>query len=58
MFHHKIPSALKNYPHIHVKLSYSAKIQYADDPDSSTRLHEKYVTIIQKILGTFLYYGI
>ena len=54
-FQHGIPSAPKNSPHIHVKLLYSAKIQYAHDPDSYLCLQEKGVAIIQKILGTFIY---
>ena len=57
-FQHGIPSAPENSPHIHVKPLYSAKIQYAHDPNSYLCLQEKYFAIIQKILGNFLYYGI
>ena len=55
---HVIPSASGNYPHIHVKPSYGANIQYAHYPDLPPRLQEKGITIIQKIPGKFIYYGI
>ena len=44
-------------PHKHVLLTYGAKIQYAKEADTSTKLGPKEQKFIQQVTGTFLYYA-
>ena len=44
-------------PHKHVLPTYGVKIQYAKEPDTSTKLGPKEKKFIQQVTGTFLYYA-
>ena len=45
-------------PHKHVEPKYGQKVQYAEPTDDTTKLDYVDINLIQKIVGTFLYYGI
>ena len=44
-------------PHKHVLPTYGAKIQYAKEANTSTKLGPKEQKFIQQVTGTFLYYA-
>ena len=46
------------YPHKHVDPNYGQKVQYAELADDAPTLDSVDINLIQKIVGTFLYYGI
>jgi hypothetical protein len=56
-FQHTAPTRRQDAPHSWNQPTYGAKVQYADEPDSSPPLDSKSVTLVQKIAGTFLYYA-
>ena len=43
--------------HKHVETNYGQKVQYAE-PADNTPILDSEINLIQKIVGTFLYYGI
>ena len=45
-------------PHKHVETNYGQKVQYAEPSDDTPILDYVDINLIQKIVGTFLYYGI
>ena len=45
-------------PHKHVEPNYIQKVQYAEPTDDAPKLDSVDINLIQKIVGTFLYYGI
>ena len=45
-------------PHKHVEPNYGQKVQCAEPTDDALTLDSVDITLIQKIVGTFLYYGI
>ena len=45
-------------PHKHVEPNYGQKVQYAEPDDDTPILDSVDINLIQKIEGTFLYYGI
>ena len=45
-------------PHKHVEKNYIQKVQYAETADDTPILDSVDINLIQKIVGTFLYYGI
>ena len=64
---HKFKQALQKFhpdnnpeysPHKHVEPNYGQKVQYVEPTDDSPTLDSIDVNLIQKIVGTFLYYGI
>ena len=57
---HSLPTRLQHSPHRHKKPAYGQKIQF---PDSQYETKEVFLitsakTLIQRIIGIFLYYGI
>ena len=57
---HYLPTRLQHAPHRHNKPVYGQKIQFSESQDDSREvfLSASAKTLIQKIIGTFLYYGI
>ena len=57
---HSLPTRLQRAPHCHNKPAYGQKIQVADSQDDTKEffLPASDKTLIQKIIGFFLYYGI
>ena len=45
-------------PHKHVEPNYGQKVQYAEPTNDAPTLYSVDINLIQKIVGTFLYYGI
>ena len=45
-------------PHKHVEPKYGQKVQYAEPTKDEPTLDSVDINLIQKIVGTFLYYGI
>ena len=45
-------------PHKHVEPNYGQKVQYAEPTNDATPLYSVDINLIQKNVGTFLYYGI
>jgi hypothetical protein len=56
-FQHPAPTRRQDAPHSWNQPTYGAKVQYADDCDDSPLLAAKSVTLVQKIVGVFLYYA-
>jgi hypothetical protein len=56
-FNHATPTRKHNAPHRWTAPQYGAKIQYADDPDTSKPLDLAGQRHIQQVLGTLLYYA-
>ena len=57
---HYLPTRLQHAPHCHNKLVYGQRIQFADSQDDTKEffLSASAKTLIQRIIGIFLYYGI
>ena len=64
---HKFKQALQKFhtdnkseysPHKHVEPNYGQKFQYAEPTNDAPTLDSVDINLIQKIVGTFLYYGI
>ena len=57
---YSLPQRLQHYPRHHNKPTYGQKIQYADPQEDSAKvfLPATAKTLIQRIIGIFLYYGI
>ena len=57
---HYLPTRLQHSPHLHKKPSYGQKIQFADSQDDTKEFFftASAKTLIQRIIGIFLYYGI
>ena len=64
---HKFKNSLQNFlpnnkpeysVHKHVETNYGQKVQYAEHADDTPILDSVDINLIQKIVGTFLYYGI
>ena len=57
---HSLPTRLQHAPHQHNKPVYGQKIQFSESQDNSREvfLSSSAKTLIQKIIGMFLYYGI
>ena len=56
-FQHPKPKRRQDAPHSWTKPTYGASVQYADDLDDSPALPAKSITLVQKIVGTLLYYA-
>jgi hypothetical protein len=56
-FQHLAPTRRQDAPHSWNQPTYGAKVQYADNCDDSPPLAAKAVTLVQKIVGVFLYYA-
>ena len=58
--HHSLPTRLQHAPHQHNKPVYGQRIQFAESQDDSREffLSASAKTLIQQIIGIFLYYGI
>jgi len=56
-FNHPIPDQPQHQPHQHATPMYGATVQYAKPEDTSQRLSPSKKNYIQKVIGTFLYYG-
>jgi hypothetical protein len=56
-FQHPPPIKAQDAPHDWNKPVYGAKVQYAADQDDADPLQPKAITVIQQIVGTFLYYA-
>jgi hypothetical protein len=54
---HPPPTRRQDAPHSWNQPTYGAKVQYAENSDDSPLLPAKTVTLVQKIVGTFLYYA-
>ena len=57
-FQHPAPKRPQHAPHSWSKPTYRAHVQYAPDDDSSPLLPAKTINLVQKIVGTLLYYSI
>ena len=57
---HSLPTHLQHAPHRHNKPVYGQKIQFSDSQDDTKEffLSASAKTLIQRIIGIFLYYGI
>ena len=57
---HSLPTRLQHAPHRHNKPTYGQNIQFADQQDDTKEffLPASAKTLIQRIIGIFLYYGI
>ena len=57
---HSLPKRLQHAPHRHNKPAYGQKIQFANSQDDTKEvfLPASAKTLIQQIIGIFLYYGI
>ena len=55
-FQHPALKLPQHAPHPWVKTTYGAKVQYAQDDDSSPVLPAKKINLVQQIVGTLLYY--
>jgi hypothetical protein len=55
-FQHQMPSRPQHAPSSWTKPTYGANVQYADNPDVSMLLDPKYITFVQRVVGTLLYY--
>ena len=47
----------EDQPYAHVVPNYGTKVQYTPDEDTSRRATKEEKTFVQKIVGTFFYYG-
>jgi Reverse transcriptase (RNA-dependent DNA polymerase) len=56
-FTHQAPAKPQHAPHQWTAPNYGAKVQYADPDDDSMPLDAKGITLLQQIIGTFLYYA-
>jgi hypothetical protein len=56
-FQHAAPKKPQHQPYPHVTPTYGAKVQYAEDDDTSPLLDKMEKTFIQEVIGTFLYYA-
>ena len=54
---HPLPTRAQYAPHAWAAPTYGAKIQYAEDDDTSPPLSPKALTRLQQIVGIFLYYA-
>jgi len=57
-FQHAITSCRQDSHHWWNQPVYGQKFQYADDSDASPLLPKKGITLVQKIVGSMLYYAI
>ena len=57
-FQNPIPSQPQDSPHYWKKPVYGSTIQWVDNPDDSSILTTKSITLVQKIVGTLLYYAV
>ena len=55
-FQHPAPKRPQHAPHSRSKPNYGAHVQYAPDENSSPLLPAKTINLVQKIVGTLLYY--
>jgi Reverse transcriptase (RNA-dependent DNA polymerase) len=56
-FTHQAPVKPQHAPHQWTAPNYGAKIQYTEPEDESLPLDAKGITLLQQIIGTFLYYA-
>ena len=56
-FKHDIPKKRQDQPHPHIERQYGAKKQYAEPEDTSPALSAKDKTLVQEVIGVFLYYA-
>ena len=54
---HPKPTKPQHSPHRHIPPNYGQQQQFVNPPDKSPKLNEKETTHIQRIVGSFLYYG-
>ena len=57
-FQKPAPSRPQDAPHAWNQPVYGAAVQYADQPNDSPLLPPKSINLVQKIIGTLLYYAI
>ena len=56
-FKHEMPKRQQDSPHQHTIPTYGASVQYAKDEDKSELLDEKGKTLVQQVIGAFLFYA-
>ena len=56
-FQHAPPNKPQHQPYPHVQPTYGAKVQYAENEDTSPLLNKTEKTFVQEVIGTFLYYA-
>jgi hypothetical protein len=56
-FQHAAPKKPQHQPYPHVTPTYGAKVQYAEDGNSSPLLDKTDKTFVQEVVGMFLYYA-
>ena len=56
-FQHAPPNKPQQQPYPHVQPTYGAKVQYAENEDTSPLLNKTEKTFVQEVIGTFLYYA-
>ena len=54
---HTPPAKPQYSPHTSVEPTYGQKVQYAQEPDTSTKLNAKQTTKVQSIVGSLLYWA-
>ena len=56
-FQHMMPKTKQDSPYPSEKSNYGAKVQYAKEADHSRKLNKEQKTVVQQVVGTFLFYG-
>jgi hypothetical protein len=56
-FQHAAPKKPQHQLYPHLKPTYSAKVQYVEDDNTSPLLDKMEKTFVQEVIGTFLYYA-
>ena len=56
-FQHLLPKKKQDSPYPHTKPNYGAKVQYTKEEDTSRKLNAEEKTLVQQVVGTFLFYG-
>ena len=57
-FQHTLPTTPEYAPHAHVAPTYGQQVQYEEPVDTSDLLPPTETNLIQKVVGTFIYYGL
>ena len=57
-FQHTLPTTPKYASHAHVASTYGRQVQYEEPVDTSYLFPPTETTLIQKFVGTFIYYGL
>ena len=56
-FKHAMPTKRQDQPYPHIERTYGAKQQFAETDDTSPSLNKQQKTLVQEVVGVFLYYA-